>query len=110
MTKIRASQGHSVDIDLNLDPIVPPNILYHGTATRFLNSIKEKGLIKGTRQHVHLSDNVKTAITVGQRHGSPVVLAVLASEMHKAGFLFYRSDNGVWLTDNVPYKYVKFTR
>lgn len=105
--KIRASQGHSIDIDLALKPSVPPEFLYHGTATRFLKSIMATGLTKQSRQHVHLSSNYETALSVGQRHGSPLVLTVNAQEMQKNGSLFYLSENGVWLTDNVPRKYLK---
>ena len=100
--KIRANQGHSISVDLGLTPQVPPPVLFHGTATRFLESIRQQGLLKGSRQHVHLSPDEVTATKVGQRHGKPVVLKVTAGEMHAAGRLFYCSANGVWLTDYVP--------
>ena len=105
-TKIRANQGHSIDIQLNLDIQTPPETLYHGTATRFLESIFEKGLIKGSRQHVHLSADIETATKVGKRHGKLAILIVQSGKMHEAGFEFYLSKNKVWLTDHVPSKYV----
>lgn len=107
-TKIRASQGHSVAIDLALEPVAPPEVLYHGTATRFLDSIKEKGLISGSRRHVHLSAELTTAINVAHRHGKPTVLIVKATEMHNAGKEFFLSDNGVWLTPSVPFEFLIF--
>lgn len=107
-TKIRASQGHSVAIDLALEPVAPPEVLYHGTATRFLDSIKEKGLISGSRRHVHLSAELTTAISVGQRHGKATVLTVKAAEMHHSGREFFLSDNGVWLTSSVPIEFLVF--
>ena len=103
---IRANQGHSVDINLNLQAVEPPAILYHGTATRFLDSIKEKGLLAGERQHVHLSANQEVAVSVGKRHGKPVIITVKAEQMAKDGLLFYVSDNGVWLTEKVPVGYL----
>ena len=101
-TKIRANQGHSIFVDLGLTPVAPPPVLFHGTATRFLEVIQQRGLLKGSRQHVHLSPDEPTAIKVGQRHGKPVVLKVAADRMQMAGHQFYRSANGVWLTDHVP--------
>jgi putative RNA 2'-phosphotransferase len=106
--RIRASQGHSIDIDLGLEPIKPPAVLYHGTAAHFLPSIREKGLIAGRRDHVHLSADEATALKVGQRHGRPVVLQVQAAEMHTAGHPFYRSANSVWLTAHVPTTFLLF--
>ena len=105
--RIRANQGHSVAIDLALAPTTPPPVLYHGTATKNLDSIFEKGLIKGSRQHVHLSKELGTAINVGARHGKPVVLEVDAAQMHQLGFHFFLSENGVWLTDHIPPKFLK---
>jgi putative RNA 2'-phosphotransferase len=99
---IRAAQGHSVAVDLGLQPQVPPSSLYHGTATRFLSAILSYGLKPRARQQVHLSTNQATALLVGQRHGKPTVLIVDALEMHRRGFLFFLADNGVWLTDQVP--------
>ncbi|MCH5716100.1 RNA 2'-phosphotransferase [Niabella hibiscisoli] len=106
--QIRANQGHSIDVDLALSVQVPPDLLYHGTAERFVSSIKEQGLIKQQRQHVHLSAKQSTAVQVGQRHGKPFVFSVLTAQMHRDGFVFYLSDNGVWLTDHVPAKYLSF--
>lgn len=107
-THIRANQGHSLkQIDLGLTPQTPPKVLYHGTVTRFLASIREQGLIKGSRQHVHLSLDQATAHKVGSRHGKPVVLTIDAEQMHRNGLLFYCSENGVWLTDHVPVQYLQ---
>jgi putative RNA 2'-phosphotransferase len=103
---IRANQGHSVKVELGYAPASPPEILYHGTAERFLTSIKQQGLIKGKRHHVHLSVDVETAAKVGQRHGRPVVLKVEAGRMHRDGFVFYISANGVWLTERAPVQYL----
>lgn len=101
--RIRAVQGHSsAQVDIQYVAIVPPEFLYHGTASRFLVSINRQGLIAGARHHVHLSQDEKTAIAVGARHGMPVVLKVQAARMHAQGFAFYRADNGVWLTEHVP--------
>jgi putative RNA 2'-phosphotransferase len=105
---IRANQGHSVDVDLKLDRKEPPAMLFHGTADRFLASIRERGLTSGTRQHVHLSKDRDTAMKVGKRHGRPVVLEVRSEAMHHAGFLFFLSDNGVWLTESVPVVFLSF--
>lgn len=99
--RIRANQGHSVSVDLGLVPAEPPPMLYHGTATRFLESILAKGLVPGTRQHVHLSLDSETATKVGARHGDPVILRIAAQAMYAQGFLFYCAENGVWLTGSV---------
>ncbi len=104
--KLRASQGHSIDIELGLKPQMPPEYLYHGTANRFRDSILASGLNPGNRKHVHLSTDVKTATQVGQRHGKPIVLLVRAAEMQGAGYSFFLSANGVWLTDSVPAQYL----
>ena len=104
-TRICANQGHSLNLDLELTEFEPPEVLYHGTASRFMKSIKEQGLIKGNRHHVHLSKDKETARNVGSRHGVPIILAVSSGAMHRAGFTFYCSENGVWLVDNVPAKY-----
>lgn len=106
--RIRASHGHSVTVELGLEPVEPPEVLFHGTADRNLDSIRAQGLIPGRRTHVHLSRDEATAVNVGQRHGRPVVLRVRAGEMHRAGHAFYRSDNGVWLTDAVPAMHIEF--
>jgi putative RNA 2'-phosphotransferase len=99
---IRASQGHSVKVALGMEPVTPPETLYHGTATRFLEAIRAEGLKPGSRQQVHLSADEVTARAVGARHGKPVILRVAAGDMYRAGHRFYRADNGVWLTDAVP--------
>lgn len=99
---IRAAQGHSVTVDLGLTPQEPPQILYHGTATRFVASILAEGLKPKSRQQVHLSPDEATAQRVGQRHGKPTTLKVDALTMHRQGFKFFLADNGVWLTDQVP--------
>lgn len=104
--RIRANQGHSIDVDLALAPVEPPATLYHGTATRFAGSIRKTGLEKCSRQHVHLSLDRDTAVKVGSRHGTPLVLQVRAAEMHAQGFVFYRADNGVWLTDAVAVEFI----
>jgi putative RNA 2'-phosphotransferase len=106
--KIRANQGHSIAIQLDYQALAPPEVLYHGTATRFLDSIKEQGLRKGRRHHVHLSGDEVTAIKVGSRHGKPVVLIIESGRMHKDGFVFYQSENKVWLTEHIPPAYIKF--
>jgi putative RNA 2'-phosphotransferase len=105
---IRANQGHSVEVDLGYAPNIPPEILYHGTAERFLTSIKQQGLLKGKRHHVHLSADADVAVKVGQRHGRPVVLKIEAGRMHRDGFVFYLSGNGVWLTEHAPVQYLGF--
>ncbi|MEM1426979.1 MAG: RNA 2'-phosphotransferase [Cyanobacteria bacterium P01_H01_bin.130] len=107
-TRIRASQGHSIAIDLGLAPQTPPPQLFHGTATRFLASIRQQGLLPGSRQHVHLSQDRTTAVKVGQRHGKPVVLVVDSIAMADQGIPFFQSDNGVWLTATVPTRFIQF--
>jgi putative RNA 2'-phosphotransferase len=101
-TQIRANQGHSVAVDLQLEPVAPPALLYHGTGQPSVESILESGLKKMARHHVHLSADVATAVKVGARHGKPVVLVIDAAAMRQAGYVFYRSANGVWLVDDVP--------
>jgi putative RNA 2'-phosphotransferase len=102
-SSIRAVQGHSTDsVAISFEEKVPPAVLYHGTATRFLESIRAQGLVPGSRQYVHLSEDVQTASSVGQRYGKPVVLTIAASTMHAQGFKFHQAQNGVWLTANVP--------
>lgn len=105
--QIRASQGHSVSIELGYQSQMPPDVLYHGTGEKSMSSILATGIEKRSRQHVHLSKEIETAIQVGQRHGKPVVFEVLASKMHNDNFTFFISDNGVWLTDYVPVKYLQ---
>lgn len=99
---IRANQGHSIKVDLGLEPKEPPELLYHGTATRFLESIRQQGLHPKNRHYVHLSSDEETARAVGQRHGKPVILVVHAQELYRKGHRFFLSENGVWLTDEVP--------
>lgn len=105
--RIRASQGHSVEVELAYEPAVPPPILYHGTASRFLASIQQQGLVKGNRHHVHLSADPKTAQAVGLRHGRLVLLVIRSQQMHEDGYEFFLSANGVWLTDSVPVRYLR---
>ncbi|MEO6980479.1 MAG: RNA 2'-phosphotransferase [Mucilaginibacter sp.] len=104
--KIRASQGHSVEIDLGYIATPPPKTLYHGTATKSVDAILLTGLEKRNRQHVHLSKDIETAAKVGQRHGKVFIFEVDAGQMQVDGFEFFISENGVWLTDNVPVKYL----
>ncbi|MCG8440914.1 MAG: RNA 2'-phosphotransferase [Caulobacterales bacterium] len=104
--RIRAAQGHSVEVDLGLSPRCPPKTLFHGTATRFLAAIRAEGLKPGERRQVHLSADRDTAVQVGRRHGRPVVLRVAAEEMHRRGATFFLADNGVWLTDCVAPDYL----
>jgi putative RNA 2'-phosphotransferase len=104
--RIRASQGHSVDVDLGYRPVAPPEFLYHGTAEDFLPSIRKGGLVKRKRHHVHLSKDPETATRVGARRGRPVVLTIKSGQMHSEGHAFYLSDNGVWLTEHVPASYL----
>ncbi|XAH25412.1 RNA 2'-phosphotransferase [Xylophilus sp. GW821-FHT01B05] len=108
--RIRANQGHSVEIDLGLPPQEPPNQLFHGTAFRFLELIRSNGLQPMERQHVHLSPDEQTAESVGRRHGKPCVLLVNAKAMHLSGQLFFLSNNGVWLTAAVPPEFIGFPR
>jgi len=105
-TKMRANQGHSIGVDLDLKPIEPPAYLYHGTAERFLEKIMSQGVQKGQRHHVHLTENKSVARDVGARYGKPVILTVNSSQMHKDGVLFYRTANCVWLADEVSCNYV----
>jgi putative RNA 2'-phosphotransferase len=105
--RIRAQQGHSVEIDLQLTPAEPPAVLYHGTVPAALPAIWAAGLQKMQRHHVHLSPNEATARRVGQRRGQPTLLAVDAAALHAAGGVFYRSGNGVWLVDSVPPQYLR---
>lgn len=105
-SRIRANQGHSIPVDLGLQPVVPPHILYHGTADKYLSNIRQQGLRKRKRQHVHLSPDIETASKVGRRHGNLVILQVDAEAMHAAGHQFFLSNNGVWLIDSVPAAYL----
>jgi putative RNA 2'-phosphotransferase len=105
-TRIRAQQGHSVEVDLQLTPSTPPAVLYHGTAPVALAAIRREGLQKMNRHHVHLSPDEETARRVGARRGRPVILAIDADGLHAAGGVFYESGNGVWLIDAVPPQYL----
>jgi putative RNA 2'-phosphotransferase len=100
--RIRAAQGHSVAVDLGLPALIPPDVLYHGTVVRFLDSILQHGLVRGRRLFVHLSPDIPTALKVGARRGQPVILRVDAASAHAAGLLFHQAANGVWLTPHVP--------
>ena len=110
-SKIRANQGHSLNsVDLKLEPQTPPAYLYHGTAPAFLDSILRDGIKKRTRNHVHLSSDVDTAYNVGKRHSknlAPIMLQINCKKMIHSGFLFYLSDNNVWLCDHIPPEYIK---
>ena len=105
-TRIRANQGHSLAVDLELTPITPPAVLWHGTGEKSVDSILRDGLRPMNRQYVHLSPDLETAEMVGRRHGRPVVFTVDAARMSADGHTFYRSANGVWLTDSVPSQYL----
>ncbi|MFI8069268.1 RNA 2'-phosphotransferase [Streptomyces sp. NPDC086033] len=107
-TRIRASQGHSIDVDLGLPPATPPPYLYHGTVARYLDAIRAEGLRPMNRHDVHLSPDRETATRVGARRGRPVVLSVDAEAMHRDGHVFHVSANGVWLTQSVPLRYLRF--
>ena len=106
-TKIRANQGHSIQVDVELKEQKPPEILYHGTGEKAVESILAQGLLPCTRLYVHLSKDIQTAIKVGSRHGKPVVFAVNAGKMIRDGHIFYLSENGVWLTKTVPAEYLR---
>ena len=105
-TKIRARHGHSKYIDLGLKPSVPPQLLFHGTADRFLESIKKSGLEPGRRRFVHLTEDPETAKSVGKRYGKPIVLAIQSGAMHAVGLEFFSSGNGIWLVKSVPSNFV----
>lgn len=107
LNKIRANQGHSIEVDLGYVVQIPPEILYHGTAIQNVESILQLGIEKRGRHHVHLSYDIETAIKVGQRHGKVFIFEVDAGQMHKDNFQFYKSENGVWLTNNVPAGYLR---
>lgn len=104
---IRANQGHSIEVNLELVPCVPPEVLYHGTPAKWADEIRRTGLKKMARQHVHLSANIDTARTVGRRRGEEHIFQIDAAAMHRDGLIFYCSENGVWLTEEVPAKYLK---
>ena len=106
--KIRANYGHSIDVDLGLEPTAPPERLYHGTARQALPAIREEGLRPQSRQYVHLSPTPDEATAVGRRHGTPVVLPIKAPALHDAGHTLYRSTDTVWLTRRVPPSFIQF--
>ncbi len=106
-TKIRANQGHSIHVDVEMKEMLPPDELYHGTAERFLESIRKKGILKMNRQYVHLSSDIETARTVGKRHGKPIVLVIDTRKMVEDGYHFWLSDNGVWQSEEIKWEYVK---
>jgi len=103
---IRANQGHSIEIDLGYKTKIPPKRLFHGTGAKYVDSIYKTGIKKKDRHHVHLSKDMETALSVGQRHGKPVIFEILTEEMTKEGFEFYESENGVWLTDEIPVRFI----
>ncbi len=105
-TLIRANQGHSIQVDVELDEMEPPRILWHGTGEKYVSSIDVQGLLPKSRLYVHLSRDEETALKVGQRHGKPVLYIVRSGEMARDGYKFYLSKNGVWLTKEVPVKYL----
>jgi putative RNA 2'-phosphotransferase len=105
--RVRANQGHSIEVDLAYEPARPPELLFHGTAGANLAAIQEQGLRKMSRHHVHLSADAGLARMVGMRRGAPIVLTIAAGRMHSAGYVFYLSANGVWLTDRVPPEYIE---
>ncbi len=107
LTKIRANQGHSINVDVNLQEKIPPNTLYHGTALRYLYEIKLFGIKKMNRLYVHLSKDKETAINVGKRHGKAIILEIDTKKMLNDGHKFYYSNNGVWLCDDINFKYVR---
>lgn len=107
--RIRANQGHSVEVELGYTPQLPPAILYHGTARQFVTSIRQHGLLKQGRHHVHLSESIESTMQVGQRRGVPVLITIKAREMAADGYPFFKTPNGVWLTETVPTQYLTFT-
>lgn len=106
-TLIRANQGHSIPVDVELEKVEPPEELWHGTGEKYVSSIDEIGLIRKSRLYVHLSKDKETAVKVGSRHGKPVIYTVKAREMYQDGYEFFLSKNGVWLTKEVPVKYLE---
>ena len=106
-TLIRANQGHSISVDVELKKVSPPEILYHGSAEKYEESIAVQGLIPKSRLYVHLSKDYDTAVNVGKRHGKPVIYKVLSAKMEQDGYEFFLSENGVWLTKSVPVKYLE---
>ena len=107
MEFIRARQGHSIDVDVELATVIPPDELYHGTSINCIEKILEEGLLSQRRIHVHLSTSINDAMNIGKRHGEPIVLKINSKQMYANGFEFYLSKNGVWLTNLVPSKYIE---
>ncbi len=108
-TLIRANQGHSIPVDVELKAAIPPEVLYHGTGEKYVKSIEEQGLLPKSRLYVHLSADEETARKVGSRRGRPVVYEIAAGEMYREGWAFFRSLNGVWLIKQVPFSYMRRT-
>jgi putative RNA 2'-phosphotransferase len=106
--RIKANYGHSIPVDLDLEPAEPPELLFHGTAARFLDPIRDEGISRRGRHYVHLSGDEASAVEIGKRHGEPVVLKVQAGRMHREGYEFFLSESGIWLTRSVPPNYVEF--
>ena len=106
-TLIRANQGHSIPVDVELKKKEPPKVLYHGTGVKSVKAIQEQGLLSMERLYVHLSSDVETATNVGKRHGTPVIFQINTEQMQKDGYDFFQSVNGVWLTKEVPAKYLE---
>ena len=106
-TLIRANQGHSIPVDVELEEVRPPEYLYHGTGVKYVESIRKDGLIPKNRLYVHLSEDKETATNVGKRHGKPFIYRVCSGKMYRDGFIFYKSKNGIWLTKNVPIEYLE---
>lgn len=104
---IRANQGHSIPVDLGLKPVRPPKTLYHGSGMKYRDGIMRDGILPKSRQYVHLSEDIPTAVNVGKRHGDPVVFHIRSREMYKDGYKFYKSANGVWLVDRVAREYIR---
>ncbi|MCX4267451.1 MAG: RNA 2'-phosphotransferase [Lachnospiraceae bacterium] len=106
-TKIRANQGHSIPVDVELEEQMPPDWLWHGTGEKYTSSIEKQGLLAKTRLYVHLSVDLQTALAVGKRHGKPVIYRINSKKMKEDGYRFYCSVNGVWLTKQVPLNYLE---
>lgn len=109
-TLIRANQGHSIFVDVELEKAIPPDVLYHGTGEKYVSSIQQQGLLSKSRLYVHLSKDIETAMSVGKRHGKPVVYQIDTKQMVEDGFNFYLSVNGIWLTRCVPVQYLQIIK
>lgn len=106
-SSVRALYGHSIDVDLGLEPTIPPPVLYHGTAEKYIDSIMKEGLRPRKRNFVHLSETIDMAKQIGTRHGSPVVLSIDIEAMIRTGYKFYKAQNSIWLTGDIPPKFLK---